>query len=139
MALNPNPAPTYAIPFALIPAVLPTAAKTTFVDVTSAVKVVDTVAVGRFVAVSSITVEATANLSIGKLVAYLWNGSTLIEAASVAHASITSSTTAAAQIVFDKVTGTVPIYVSEGWSLYLATLVAQPAGSMHATGNGKQF
>lgn len=140
MPFTPNAIPTYAQgPMPLLPAVLPATAKTVFTDITNAVKVVDTVATGRIGAVTGITVEATANLSAGKLVAYLWNGTTLVEVASVAHVALTSSATAAAQVVFDKVTATAPIYVPEGWSLYLATLVAQTTNSMHATGIGKLF
>lgn len=140
MAYQPNSVPYYSKgPLNLNPVVLPSTAKTVFTDTSNTVTVVPTVAVGAKVAVQKLVVRSVANLTAGRMVALLTNGTTTLQAKDVAHTSTTVSTTAGAADIDFGLTDTDPIFVEEGWSLIVGSAVAQAANAAVVTGRGRTF
>jgi len=142
MPFTPNPTPVYAAgPIAAGPIVLPSTAKTVFTDQTNAVQLLAATANNRQV-ITGLSVEVTATLTAGKLLAFLSLGATAgqtFEVGSVAHAALTVSTTAAVAPIAFAFTPTAPLIIPEGYSLWLASAVAQPAGALVGYGIGKIF
>ena len=142
MPFTPNLAPNYAIgPIAAGPIALPSTAKTALNDQTNAVQILASTANNRQV-ITGLSVEVTATLTAGKLLAFLSNGTSVgqsFEVGSVAHAALTVSTTAAVTPIAFAFTPTAPLIIPEGYSLWLASAVAQPAGALIGYGIGKIF
>lgn len=142
MPFTPNTVPTYAqAPLDLAPVTLPATAKTVFTDTSNAQLLLATVAVGRKATFARIYAQPVANLTAGRLMLFKSNdgGSTARMVKDVAHASLTVSTTAEGAEIDFGYTEADPLIVEEGWSLYVASAVAQASGAAIVAGRGKIF
>jgi len=143
MAFAPNAIPAYAVgPLEVVPVALPAAAKTTMTDTTNAVQVLPltgTVASGRKLAVQKLVVRSVASLSSGRMMAFLYNGTTAIFAKDIAHPSTTVSTTAGAADIDFGFTDADALIIPEGYALYVGSAVAQASGAAVIAGRGKTF
>ena len=117
---------------------LPSTAKTIFTDTSNAVQVLAAMA-SNTQEVDGLYVEVTATLSAGKLLAYLYNGTTAYQIGDIAHAALTVSTTAGVTPIAFAFSTANPLIVPPGYSLWLASAVAQPAGALVGFGFGKVY
>lgn len=134
---GPNATPFYPSgPLSVGPAVLPATAKTVLTDTSNAVQAIAALS-NNVQEVDQLVVEVTATLSAGKLLAFLYNGTTAFQVADIAHAALTVSAVAGVSRLDFGIAASAPIIVPASWSLWLASAVAQPAGALVGTGFGK--
>lgn len=138
MAFTPNDKPYYARgPLPVGPVAVPTTAKTVFNNDTNTAVLLPALPDNRQ-AVTALSVEVTANVTSGKLMLYVINGAGVaFQVASIAHGPLSPTTTATATKITFLIPAAEPILVPEGCSLAIATAVAQPAGSLIASGPGR--
>lgn len=133
MTFTANTAPIYPIGPISNKVAVPAAAKTTFTDITNAALLVPSMAnnrqsFGLIYAQSSITVVA------GKLMLFIYDGSTAYAIDEIAFSAGTITTTAnpVGKISFTQWSSSSPLIIPEGHSLYVANSVAQTANSLIA-------
>jgi hypothetical protein len=143
LAYTPNLAPTYPTGPTARMATVPATAKTVFTDASNTAVLVDraTDTLNNRMTFGSVFVQPNANIVAGKFQLYLYDGTTyrlLKEVVNTAQAGITA-TAAGTPIDFGYLP-TAPLVVPDGYSLLVATAVAQTASSVVAHAQlGKVF